>query len=84
MKNPFMSMFLSQANRIGNQVAGAARAQATVGRRFPRRGGAGAQEARATPQIAHMARIAHGARAGRTAALPCGLNVGVMLIIDQQ
>lgn len=30
MKNPFMSMFLSQANRIGNQVAGAARAQATA------------------------------------------------------
>lgn len=30
MKNPFMSIFLSQANRIGNQVAGAARAQATA------------------------------------------------------
>ncbi len=30
MKNPFMSMFLSPANRIGNQMAGAARAQATA------------------------------------------------------
>ena len=30
MKNPFMSMFLSQANRVGNQVVGAARAQATA------------------------------------------------------
>ena len=30
MKNPFMSMFLSQANRVANQVAGSARAQATA------------------------------------------------------
>ena len=30
MKNPFMSMFLSQANRVANQVAGAARVQATA------------------------------------------------------
>lgn len=30
MKNPFMSMFLSQANRVANQVAGTARAQATA------------------------------------------------------
>ncbi|HAT34027.1 MAG TPA: hypothetical protein DCW29_25250 [Janthinobacterium sp.] len=30
MKNPFMSMFLSQANRVANQMAGTARAQATA------------------------------------------------------
>ena len=30
MKKPFMSMFLSQANRVANQVAGSARAQATA------------------------------------------------------
>lgn len=30
MKNPFMSMFLSQTNRVANQVAGSARAQASA------------------------------------------------------
>ena len=30
MKNPFMSMFLSQANRDANQIAGSARARATA------------------------------------------------------
>lgn len=46
MKNPFMSMFLSQANRVANQVAGSARAQATA-----------AVKREATKNVSEMTRV---------------------------